>query len=286
MKKKNVFNLVKSYVFIAAGLFLSAFAWTAFLIPSEIIGGGVAGIAGLVYFATGLPAGVSIFTINIFLVVIAIKILGAKFGINSIYGITVNSVFFIILQQYIQEPLVDNEFMAALIGAALSAVGIGIAFINGGNSGGTDIIALIINKYRNISPGRVILYFDVVIVASSYILFESVEKIVYGYVVMAVFAYVLDIVIEGEKQSYQFMIFSRMNEKIAKRIINETGRGVTLLQGHGYYTKEPNKVVFVIARKHDKQKIMRIIKESDDEAFVSVAKVAGVFGLNFEKIKY
>jgi len=286
MLNKKTFKFIRSYVLIAIGLFLHAFAWSAFLIPSEIIGGGVAGIGSLLFFSTGISAGVYIFLINTILVAIAMKVLGAKFGINSIYGFVGNSLFFIILQHYIKDPLVDDQFMSALIGAGLSAVGVGIAFINGGNSGGTDIIALIVNKYRNISPGRVILYCDIIIIASSYLLFQSIEKIVFGYVVMAVFAYVLDLMLEGEKQSYQIMVFSTQNQVIAERISSEVGRGITLLKGYGYFTRQDNEVLLVIARKHDKLKIMQIIDETDKKAFVSIAKVAGVFGLNFEKIKY
>jgi uncharacterized membrane-anchored protein YitT (DUF2179 family) len=255
------------------------------LIPAGIVGGGVTGISSLIFFSTGLPVGIINLIINGILVLIAMKILGAKFGINTVFGILMSSFFFILLQHYIKQPLVDDPFMCALIGAMLSGLGVGIAFSNGGNSGGTDIVALLVTNYYNISPGRVIIYIDIAIIASSYLVFQSVEKIVFGYVVMGVFGYTLDMVIEGNKQSYQFMVFSNNNSEIADRIGNEIQRGVTLLKGMGWYTKHDQNVLLVIAQKQDKQAIMKIIKECDDSAFISIAKVSGVFGKNFDRIK-
>lgn len=175
--------------------------------------------------------------------------------------------------------------MAALIGGGLSGVGVGIAFMHGGNAGGTDIIALIINKYRNISPGRVFLYIDVVVIATSWFLFHDVEKIVYGYVVMAVSSYSIDMVLDGSKQSFQIMIYSRYSKIIAERISNEIGRELTCQKAYGWYSKKDIEVVMVITRKTDKQKVLKIVQETDDRAFISVAKVMGVFGHNFEEIK-
>lgn len=286
MKSKiSVFEYIKNYFFISLGLFIYVFSWVAFLIPSGLIGGGVSGISTLIFYATGFPVGISNLIINAFLVLIAMRILGAKFGLNTIYGIVFGAVMFMVLQPLFDAPLVNEPFMCAMIGGMLSGVGVGLAFIYGGNSGGTDIIALIITNYRNISPGRIIIYLDIVIIASSYLVFGSIEKIVYGYVIMGVFGYSLDLVIEGSKQSYQIMVFSKHNEEIANRIGNELNRGVTFMKGRGWFTKEDQDVLMVIAQKHDKQNIMKIIKECDKEAFLSVAKVSGVFGKNFDRIK-
>ncbi len=281
----KLYSLIQPYIYITFGLILFSFGWTAFIIPSNIMGGGLAGIGSLVYFATGIPVGYTTLAINIVLVLIALRMLGAKFGINTIYGIIVSSFAFIILQKLITQPLVDDQFMAALIGGGLSGVGIGIAFSHGGNSGGTDIVALIINKYRNISPGRVFVYVDLVVIASNWFIFHSIEKIVYGYVVMGVGAYAVDLWLNGIRQSYQIMIYSNITPVIAERISHEVGRGVTCLKGYGWYSKRDIEVIMVIARKQDKPKIMAIIKESDPKAFISIAKVMGVFGQNFEEIR-
>ncbi len=281
----KTFDLVKTYFNITFGLMVFAFGWTAFIIPSKIIGGGLVGAGAIVYYISEIPVGYMTLAANTVLILIAIKILGAKFGINTIYGIIISSVFFVVLQELIKEPLVNDQFMAALIGGGLSGIGIGIAFTNGGNSGGTDIIALIVNKYRNISPGRIFIYIDTVIIASSWFIFNSIEIIVYGYVVMAVSAYTLDLYLNGIRQSYQIMIYSNLSKIIAERVANEVKRGVTCLYGYGWYSKKDVEVVMVIARKDDRQKILKIVNETDKKAFISVAKVQGVFGRNFEEIK-
>ena len=283
--ESRIFNFLKTYVNITVGLFIFAFGWTAFIIPSEILGGGITGLGTLIYFSTGFPVGYSTLIANAILILIALKLLGARFGINTLYGILISSVFFIILQRLITEPFVKDQFMAALIGGGISGVGVGIAFSHGGNSGGTDIIALIINKYRNISPGRIFVYFDVVIIASTFLVFRSVEKIVYGYVVMGVSSYTVDLWLNGSRQSFQIMIYSNLSSIIAERISKEVKRGVTCLNGYGWYSKKDIEVVMVIARKFDKQKILQIVKETDTNAFISVAKVMGVFGQNFDEIK-
>ncbi len=286
MKKNKVFKFIKSYSLVTLGLFINVFGWVAFLIPAEIVGGGVSGLSTIIYYATGFPVGISILIINAVLVLLAMKILGAKFGITSIYGIVVISLLFIILPEFITEPLITDRFMSALIGGGLCGVGIGIAFSNGGNSGGTDIIALIINKYRNISPGKIILYIDVVIIASSFLISQNIETVVYGYVVMGVFAYTLEFILEGNRQSYQLTIMSNKSSEIADIITQEVGRGVTILKGIGWFSQKEINVMLIIIRKHDKNKILRIISEIDEKAFTSQSKVTAVFGENFGKIKF
>ena len=287
-KKKTIM----SYVLITLGIFMYAFAWSAFLIPSQIIGGGVSGVSSIIFFVTGekIPVGITSLVINIILFLIALKVLGAKFGLNTIYGILVSSGFFILLQQVIEiQNLLDitkfDPFMCAIIGGGLAGAGIGLAFSMGGNSGGTDIIALILNKYYNISPGKVIMYLDIVIIGCSFFVSGSIENVVYGYVQMGVMTYALDLVIDGSKQSYQIMVFSQYTKDIADRIGNEVGRGVTLLDGWGWFSKSDQKVLLVIARKVDKPLIMEIIQTADPKAFISVAKVQGVYGKNFDKLK-
>jgi uncharacterized membrane-anchored protein YitT (DUF2179 family) len=289
LKSRKILLNIRSYILITFGLFLHALGWTAFLIPAKIIGGGVAGISTILFFSTNIPVGYFVFAINAVLILGSMRILGAKFGIFTIYGISMISLFFIILQKYIHEPIVTDQFMSALIGGTLSGAGVGIAFANGGNTGGTDIIALIVTKYKNISPGRVILYLDIFIIASILFILKStdkpLEKLVFGYVVMAVTSYTIDLVLEGAKQSYQIIVISTQNRIIADRIGTEVGRGITLLNGFGWYSKADVEVLMVIARKQDKPHIMRIIKETDIRAFISVAKVMGVYGQNFDQIK-
>ncbi len=285
MTKKIIVENIQAYLVITFGLFIDAFGWAAFLIPHQIVGGGVSGVGMLLYSVTGIPVGVMFLIINAVLVLIAMRLLGAHFGIKTIYGILAISFFLTVLQQLIKEPLVKDPVMATLVGGILGGVGVGLAFTKGGNSGGTDIIAMIINKYRNVSPGRVILTIDIFIIGSSYLFYHSPEKIVYGYVVMAVFSYAIDLVLTGSKQSFQIMVFSEKYQKIADRVISETQRGVSAVKGRGWYNKKETEVLIIIATKYDKSYILKIINQEDQTAFISIAKVQGVFGQNFDTIR-
>jgi uncharacterized membrane-anchored protein YitT (DUF2179 family) len=281
----KIWKEFRSYLFITVGLFIYALSWTAFLIPSKIVGGGVAGIATMIYFATGLPAGISLLAINAALILIALKILGTSFGIKTIYSILILSVLMTVLQWYITKPIVDDRFMNAIIGGILSGFSIGLIFSQGGSTGGTDIIAMVVNKYRNISQGKMLLLCDVFIIASSYILFRSIETIVYGYVTMAVTSYVIDLYLTGSKRSVQIFIFSKENQAIANKIGGDYGRGVTFIKGQGWFTGQDTDIVMVIIRKADSALILRAIKEIDPNAFISVATVMGVYGKGFDRIK-
>jgi len=284
--KNNFAKEIKAYFIISIGLLLMALGWTAFLIPSKIIGGGLTGLGTTIYYLTDIPVGITVFVLNLILVLFSMKKIGASFGIKTIYGITVLSVFLGIFQKLIKTAPVNELFMAAIIGGIFIGTGIGIAFSQGGSTGGTDIVAKIINKYKNISPGKIILISDVFIISSSYIIFHSIEKIVYGLVVMAVVAYTVDVFLEGAKQSLQVVIFSKDYNKIADRIGEEVDRGITFLNGEGWYSHNEIKVILVILRKYEAHYIYRIIKETDPNAFISVSKVMGVYGKGFERIKF
>jgi len=278
---------LKSYLIIALGLAIYSFGWTAFMIPSEIIGGGVSGIGTLIYYASGetIPVGTSFFVINFFLIGIALKILGPKFGAKTIYAIILGSVFLSVQQKFITAPLVDDKFMATILGGILGGAGVGITISQGGSSGGTDIIAMIINKYRNISPGRIILYFDVFIIASSYFIFKDVPTIVYGYVSMGVASYAIDMAISGTKQSAQMFIITKDHETLADEIGLKINRGISVIDAMGWYSKENKKMLMVVVRKHETPQIFKIVKEHDPDAFISMGSVMGVYGFGFEEIR-
>jgi len=191
----------------------------------------------------------------------------------------------LLLQGLIKEPLVDDIFLSAVLGGLLAGAGIGIVFNQGGSTGGTDIFAMIINKYRNISPGRLILYFDVVIISSSYFVFDSVERLVYGFVTMAIVAWSIDMIMAGNRQSTQIFIFSKYYEEISKELNEHINRGMTLLDAQGWYSREPGKIVLVVTRKHEMPHVLRIIKSIDPDAFISVASVMGTYGKGFENIR-
>ncbi|KAF0129882.1 MAG: hypothetical protein FD155_2126 [Bacteroidetes bacterium] len=283
--KKTFLNELKSYSIITLGLFVMALGWTAFLIPNEILGGGVTGIATLIFWSTGLPVGVSVLAINAVLIVFALRLLGAGFGVKTIYSIAVLSLFFAVLQYYIREPFVTDKFMASVVGAVLAGSSMGLIFTQGGSTGGTDIVAMIVNKYHNISPGKIILLLDVFIISSSFIIFRSIEPLVYGFVVMAVVSYSIDLIITGNKQSVQLFIFSKKATIIADRIGNETGRGVTFIKGVGWYTKSENDILMIIVKRMEYPEVFRIVKQEDPDAFVSLSSVMGVYGQGFDTMR-
>jgi len=287
MKKKlnQVYLFVKDYITILIGLSLYALGWTGFLLPNEITTGGVTGIGALVYYATGtVPIAVTYAAINGVLLILSVKYLGLKFSIRTIFGVASLTFLLTVFQAFIKKGLVEEPFMATVIGAILCGAGVGIVFTANGSTGGTDIIAALINKYRNVTIGRAVLYSDVSIILSSYLIFHSVEKIVYGLTVMAISSYVIDLVINSDRQSVQFLIISQKYEEIADRI-NLIPRGATILDGTGWYSKQPIKMLMILAKHSESVTIFRLVKEIDPNAFISQSNVTGVYGNGFEKIK-
>ena len=278
-------KLLKDYMVITFGLMVFTLGWSLFIIPAEITGGGIAGIAAVVYYSTHIPISITYFIINIILVGIAIKVLGASFGIKTLISMGLVTLFFALFQKLSIGPIIDDLFLSAVLGGIFSGVGLGIVFTRGASTGGTDIIAMIVNKYRNISPGRVILYCDVLIIASSYFVFQSVEKLVYGYVVMWVISYTVDAFLNGATKSAQMFIFSNKHKEIADSVLKENKRGVTVIDGTGWYTKEPVKIVMTVVRKKETSSIFRKIKQIDPDAFITMGSVMGVYGKGFDKIK-
>ena len=281
----NFTKQLKSYFIIAFGLFVGSVGWTGFLIPSEIVGGGVTGIATIIYFVTGFKVGYSVFLINGLLLLLAVRVLGFGFGLKTIFATVVLSFFLWFLQSIITEPLVSDRFMCAIIGGIMAGASAGIILSQGGSTGGTDIIAMMINKYRNYSPGQLLLTLDLVIISSSYFLSNSIEQVVYGFVAMGVSAYCVDMVIEGSKQSVQIFIFTKKYDEMRKEIIIDLNQGLTELQAKGGYSQDDVKVFMLLAKKKDSQAILKMVKIVDPDAFISMGSVMGVYGQGFDKIK-
>ena len=290
INKNRIYSELRSYLGITIGLFLYVLAWVAFLIPNEIVGGGATGFATDIHFLTGkaIPINYAFFEVNAILLAIGFYILGNSFGIKTIYGM----VFTFLMLTFLPEPtIITNSFqdsdklICAIIGGIVSGFGIAIAFRNGGSAGGTDIVAMIVSKYKNISPGKVYLYSDLFIIGASFFINFDFRTIVYGYVTMAVFSYSVDLVLSGSRQSVQIFIISKKYDEIARRIINEVNRGVTALDAIGWYSQTSSKVLMVIVRKNDTKQVHQIINETDPEAFISEASVMGVYGKGFDVIK-
>ena len=278
---------LKDYLMIALGLIFYGIGWTVFLLPNDITSGGVPGISSIVYWATGIPVQYTYFVINAVLLALALRILGFKFCIKTIFAVFTLTFFLSIIQKLAEGThlLADQPFMACVLGATLCGIGIGIAFTSNGSTGGTDIIASIVNKYKNLSIGRILLLCDFFIISSSWVLFHDVEKIVFGFVEMVVSNYILDFVLNGNRQSVQFLIFSPKYDEIAEQIISKIGRGCTILDGQGGYSRKPVKVVVVLAKKSESVSIFRLVKQIDHQAFISQSIVRGVYGEGFDPIK-
>ena len=284
---------LKDYVAITLGIMCYALGWAAFMLPYQISTGGVTGISALIYYITGIEIQVSYFVINAIFMVFALKILGLKFCIKTLYAIPALTFFLWLFQVMLKDdagnlPLLlgpGQEFMALVIGASMLGFGIGFVFIYNGSTGGTDILAWIINKYKDVSLGRLIMYGDIIIISSCYFVFHDWKRVLFGFCVLFIMSVVIDYVVNSNRQSVQFLIFSRKHEEIAETITRELHRGVTLLDGTGWYSKQSIKVVVVLAKKNQSNEIFRMVRDIDENAFISQSNVVGVYGEGFDKLK-
>jgi len=283
----RLYNSVQDYLMIILGTLAFGFGFNAFILSNGVVTGGVSGICALIFFSTGIPVSISYFAINLILLGVAFKVLGFKFLIKTIVGVASLSFSLSFFEWLLEgQPLLHDEpFMSILIGAGICGSGLGLIFSANGSTGGTDIIAAITNKYKNISIGTALLVCDFVIISSSYLLFQDIEIIVFGFVEMGVSNYIVDLIINSNRQSVQFLIFSRKHKEIAERIFTDLDRGCTFLDGHGGYSNEPIKIVVLIARKSESLTIFRLVKDVDPNAFISQSVVRGVYGEGFDQIK-
>ncbi len=320
--QKSTLTKVKEWLLVSLGIFIYVSGWALFLIPNNLIGGGVSGLSSMIQYATGgvIQMGYTYFVLNAILIVAAVIILGMGFGAKTLYAIVLASVLLRFLPGLIPAEIVNTlaiqngKLMSVLMGGLMAGIGIGMSISNGGSTGGTDIIALIYTRYRNVSPGRVILVLDFVIIMSSLAIpsfvadvdpatgeavlgadgqplmhlmpfYDKITTAMYGLILVTVNSYVLDMYISGSQQSVQLFILSRQYGKIADAITQELHRGVTVLDGKGWYTKQDTKVLMVLTRKTDLNLLLRYIKQLDSHAFLSVSSVNGVYGEGFDTIK-
>ena len=284
-KKIKIGSVLRSHAIITFGLLCTALGWGAFLIPSNVTGGGVSGVAAIIYFGTGFPPSITYLLVNTVLILVSMKVVNVNFGLKSVYGVIIFSLLLALFQKLFPHPPVQDTLLAAITGAILSGIGTGIVFTQGGSAGGTDLIAMMITTRRNISPGRVIMMVDVVVISSSFLILLSLERMIYGYFVMVISAYVVDFVLAGFKQSYQLFIFSDKYEEVAENISTNVKRGLTLVDAQGWYTRKPTKMIMVIIRKHEVTDVFRAVKDIDPDAFISMGNVMGVFGKGFDRMK-
>ena len=291
---KLLLKEVGDYAGITLGLLLYTFGFTFFLLPNEIVTGGVSGIGAIIFYATRFPISYTYFLINALLLIVGLKILGWRFLVKTIYAIFMLSLMLGIAQEVIPQDANGNyvkilgegqEFMSLVIGCMLTGTALAVVFLNNGSTGGTDIIAAIINKFRDVSLGRVIMICDVIIISSSYLVLRDWEKVIYGYVVLYVTAFCVDQVVESARRSVQFFIISEKYREIGERINREPHRGCTVIDAQGFYSGKDMKMLFVLAKRRQSNLIFRIINEVDPTAFVSQSAVIGVYGEGFDHFK-
>lgn len=279
----------KDLLFIALGILSYSVGYTAFILPEKVVMGGVSGISALLYYATNIPAGISILVLNVSMLIIAFKALTKQFVVRTVIGVGIMSVFVGLLQPVFQQSLLitpgQDKFMHVIIGALMAGAGLGIVFSHNGSTGGTDIVIAMLNKYFRVSFGRAMQFIDCTIISSSYLLFHSTETIVYGVVFTLVASYACDYVVNGTRQTVQFLIISKKYKEIADTINARVRRGVTQVEGKGWYSKENVELLLVLTRKYESQDVFNLIKEIDPDALVSQSFCHGVFGEGFDKIK-
>lgn len=289
--KLSLFDELRDYFLITIGLMIYAFAVTCFMLPYQITTGGVTGVSIIIYFATGLEIQNTYFFINAVLLILAIKIIGWKFCFRTIFAVFTLTFFLWLFQRLFQDadgnlPRIvgDQAFMACVIGALLEGLALSICFLNNGSTGGTDIIAAVVNKYKDVSLGNMMMIMDFIIITSCYFVFHDWYRVVFGFATLIISSVTLDYVMNRRRQSVLFFIISEEYEKIADAI-NAGGRGVTVLDAKGWYTKNHRPVLMVLAKKRESLNIFRAIRLIDQHAFVSMSNVSGVFGEGFDKFK-
>lgn len=301
--RPSLFQEIRDYLFITFGLICYAVGFNCFQLPYQITTGGVAGAGAVIFYGTGFPVQYTFFLVNIILLSIAIRVLGWKFCVKTIYAVFMLTFLLGFIKEvmiyygsfhpeltcvgpgYPPQIVQDNIFLSCILGAAIEGIGLGMVFLSNGSTGGTDIIAAIINKYKDVTLGQMMMLCDFIIVTSSLLLpGASIDRLLYGYCTLLITNILLDYVVDRGRQSVQFFIFSSKYEDIAAAI-TATHRGVTVLNGQGWYTKQERKVLVVLAKKSESTNIFRIIQSIDPNAFVSQSKVIGVFGEGFDRIK-
>ncbi|MDO4320111.1 MAG: YitT family protein [Bacteroidales bacterium] len=285
IKPGAIWRSTKDYFFITLGVAIYAFGFSSFILPHDVVIGGLAGLSTILYFTTGLPIAVGNYAFNLLLLAIAYKVVGKQFVFGTIFGATMISVMMGIFIPLCGDIFHLEPFLSCVIGGICAGIGIGMAFVHNGSTGGTDIVAAMVAKHSNVTIGRTMIYVDMCIISSSYFIFHKIDTVVYGFIVLFMCSYMADLMINTNRQATQFIIFSRKWQEIANAINNEAKRGCTVLNGMGWYSKQEVKVLLVMARKIESVTIFRIIKSIDRDAFITQANVNGVYGQGFDQVK-
>ena len=312
LNKATIGTTVKEYTLMALGMFLYSFGWICCILPANAAGGGATGLSLLIYHITGgaISIGTMVLIINAILLVIAGFVVGWNFGIKTIYCVVVMSIIMHFLQVWFTTPdgwvaqmitirdalnvpngtIVDlfnlnNRLLSAILGGICSGVGVAMCFQQGGSTGGSDIVVMIVNKFYTISYGKFIRYTDGVIISSALFLPNvGIDGVIYGFVMVVIFSYTVDMILSGNQQSSQIFIICKDYKAMADAINNEAKRGATVVDSMGWYSKESSKMVMCVCRKRDLAMVLKIVRNVDPEAFITIGSVMGVYGKGFEAL--
>ena len=312
LNRTSILTTFKEYFLMAMGMFLYSFGWICCILPANAAGGGATGLSLLIYHLTGgaISIGTMVLIINAILLIIAGFIVGWNFGIKTIYCVVIMSFIMHFLQVWFTTPdgwvaqiitvrdaltvpngtIVDlfnlkNRLLSAILGGICSGVGVAMCFQQGGSTGGSDIVVMIVNKFYTISYGKFIRYTDGVIISSALFLPDvGIDGVIYGFVMVAVFSYTVDMILSGNQQSSQIFIVCKDYKSMADAINNEAKRGATIIDAMGWYSKEESKVVMCVCRKRDLAMVLKVVRNVDPEAFITIGSVMGVYGKGFEAL--
>lgn len=285
---KSIYRTVRDYAIIAIAMIMGVIGLNLFLVPNEITMGGTMGVAEIVYWGTGIQTQYTYFAINAALLIAALKVLGWRFCVKTVYAVVVFTVASSVFQWLgfaNAHLLADQKFMACIVGGVFMGTSVGLGLSAGGSTGGSDVVAAIIHKYRDVSLGHIILFCDFAIITSSYVVLHDWEKVLYGYVLLFIVSFCVDYVVNSLRRSVQFLIISKKWEEIGEAINKIADRGCSTLNGNGFYSKRDIKVIFCIAKKSESSMIFDLVDEIDPDAFVAQSSVIGVYGQGFDRVR-
>ena len=285
---KSIYRTVRDYAIIAIAMIMGVIGLNLFLVPNEITMGGTMGVAEIVYWGTGIQTQYTYFAINAALLIAALKVLGWRFCVKTVCAVVVFTVASSVFQWLgfaNVHLLADQKFMACIVGGVFMGTSVGLGLSAGGSTGGSDVVAAMIHKYRDVSLGHIILFCDLTIITSSYVVLHDWEKVLYGYVLLFIVSFCVDYVVNSLRRSVQFLIISRKWEEIGLAINKIADRGCSTLNGNGFYSKRDIKVIFCIAKKSESAMIFDIVDEIDPDAFVAQSAVIGVYGQGFDRVR-
>ncbi len=295
MISKKVLKTIWEYLALTVASFIFAISWECFMIPNGMSAGGIMGLCTVIQYATGgfIQAQYSYIAINVILILVAVLAMGIGFGFKTLYCIALSSLAMEIVSGMTFLHCIPGEFfyvretlLIPVIAGVLEALGIGLVIRHGGSTGGTDIIALMINKYWPVSLSTAFFVLDFAVVSLLLLLPDKVfADACYGLVEIVTFMLIIDIVVSGKRSSYQLLVFSDKYEAIADHIVCKMERGVTVLKAQGWYTKKDKNVLVILISQKEFPGLSRIIKEIDPKAFMSVSPTHNVYGEGFEEIK-